>query len=71
MYRPTHDAETISRIITERYTAADADRLAALARARRTRRPSLAARIGGRFAQMTASVRHPAITRDVAPATRS
>jgi len=70
MYRATHVSGVIDQMAVERLAQADANRLAALSRAGRTRRPSLVGRIGGRLATVTASVRRHAATHDVARVTR-
>jgi hypothetical protein len=67
MYRPTHDPAIISHMIGEHHAHADADRLAALARGRRSQRPSLLTRVSGRIAALAATplhhrpVRHTAV----------
>ena len=63
MQRPTHDPAMISLMIGERHAHADADRLAALARGRKTSRPSRLAQVSGRLATLIASsVRHQPMT---------
>jgi hypothetical protein len=72
MYRPTHDAQLLSQmLLDDRRAHADADRLAALARGRRTHRPTLAARIGGQLGAISAAIRHQPATSRPAPATRA
>jgi hypothetical protein len=71
MYRPTHDAEVINRIMVERYAHANEDKLAALARSRRPRTPSTLARIAGRLsAAVTLSLHHRPMPRTTARSVR-
>jgi hypothetical protein len=58
MYRPTHEPIIMDRMISERYAAADGQRLAKLARAGRSPRPSVLARVSGRVASVVAPLRH-------------
>lgn len=71
MHQVTHDPQLVSRMVGERYAQADANRLAKLARGRRSPRPSLAGRINGQFAHLASIIRHRPVTPDAAPATRS
>lgn len=58
MYHPTHDPALIRHMIDEGHAHADAHRLTALARGRRTQRPSFLQRVGGRFAAVQAALAH-------------
>jgi hypothetical protein len=58
MYHPTHDPAIIRHMIDDGYDRADSDRLAALARSRRTRRPSLLQRVGGHVAAIQSALLH-------------
>jgi hypothetical protein len=70
MYRPTHDPALISHMIGEHRAHADADRLAALARSRRSRGPSLLTRVSRHLASMAASPAHRGVPHTPARAAR-
>jgi hypothetical protein len=71
MYQVTHESGIANQMVAERRAQADANRLAALSRGSRARRPSLVGRIGGHLAHMGAIIRHRPVTHDAARATRS
>ena len=66
MYHPTHDPAIIRHMIDTGYAHADSDRLAALARSRRTPRPSILQRVGGRVASFEATLLHRPVSRTTA-----
>ena len=66
MYHPTHDPAIIRHMIDSGYANADSDRLAALARRRRTPRPSFLQRLGGHVASFEAALLHRPVTRTTA-----
>ena len=66
MYHPTHDPAIIRHMVDDRYAHAQSDRLAALARSRRTPRPSFLRRVGGRVASFEALLLHRPVTRTTA-----
>jgi hypothetical protein len=70
MYHPTHDPAIIRHMIDEGYAHADSDRLAALARSRRTHRPSFLERLGGRVASFQSALSHRPVTRPTARTSR-
>jgi hypothetical protein len=66
MYHPTHEPAIIRHMLDDRYALADSDRLAGLARIRRTPRPSLLQRLSGRIASIGSVVVHRPATRTTA-----